>query len=306
MINDEMLSEDKSVRWRGAYLSCSSEQIEKRLHEATRDGMDIVAQLETIKEAGYEAREDVSGVLEFMNWILSQIVVGLGFEAPLGELIAKELTLIDEYPIDEQNERINRLVDELRNLPVSSTGEAEAPRLDKLLPEKLIYQEDIVEQDIELEVESEDISSRHVTLNNPGVRAKLSYFVLTGNSWKAIFSYSIVSAYTKSRFVVLIQPAPNQPWKKLPYHFKWIVDEIEAAVSDTGQCRGDKLWVGLKKKESSEVFITWKFSKYPFYFLYCKSRDRSSFHGITDKGHTWRWKWCDGTWKDGNAWYWGP
>lgn len=58
MINDETLSEDKRVRWRGAYLSCSSEQIEKRLHEATRDGMDIVAQLETIKEAGYEMKRE--------------------------------------------------------------------------------------------------------------------------------------------------------------------------------------------------------------------------------------------------------
>lgn len=295
MKNYETFLEDESALAK-AYLSCSPEEIEKRLHEATHNGMDIVAQLEMLQEAAYGVREDISGAIEFINWLQSQRVVGLDFESTLGMLVAKKLSLIDEYPIEKQQERIRQFGEQLKNLPISTSGKTKALRLSELLPEKLIYQEDIAEQDVELEVEPEDASSRQVMLANSGVSAKTSYFVLMEISWQALFwGYTFVNAYTKSRYVLSIQTAPGEPWTQLPWHFGWIVDKIGASTSDTAECKGDKLYTGHSKKNASEVYHSWKFKGYSA---------RSSFHEIHYKGQFWGWKWCDGKWKNGNAWYW--
>jgi hypothetical protein len=308
--NDATFAEDRHVNWRGAYLSCSAEEIKKRLHEATREGRDILAQLETMREKGDDAKRDVSGLLEFMKWICSQTVVGSGFEARLDLLVAKELTCIDinEYSIDEQNERIDRLVDALKSLPVSRAGKTDAPNLGKLVPEKLIYQEDIVEKDIELKLaESESGNSGYFKVNNPGWNFKKSYFVLMGNSFKKVLFSTFSSAYTKTRFVIQFQEGPNQPWQTLPYHFEWIVDEITACVSEGGSCKvhGDYYWHGASPKKSAEAKIvdinTWG----SLSSLNCS--DRGSIHEVIYHGvyhdHTWTWKWCDG-WKNGNAGWW--
>lgn len=290
----ETFLEDQSALAK-AYLSCSPEEIKKRLREATQNTVDIVAQLESMKEAVYGVKEDIAGAIEFMNWLRTQIVVGADFQSTLGMLVAKKLSLIDEYPIEEQQERIRQFGEQLKNLPVSTSGKTKAPRLSELLPEKLIYQEDIAEQDVELEVESEDASSRQVTLANSEVIAKKSYFVLMGNKKQTALWYTFISAYTKSRYVLLIQTAPGEPWTKLPHHFDLIVDKMETSVSDSAKCKGDKLWTGISKKNTSELDFIRKFKG---------NRDQSSFHQIDYKGQTWRWKWCDGKWKNGNAWYW--
>ena len=300
---EEAYDNEWRIPWEQISLSCSSEEIRRSIEKAEQSGLTLLQQFGYLKEQHItEKQSKAAGLEEFLDWLLSRQLSGADFSLSLGEAVIQLLSLCGDATYDEQEQQIAQLVECLRDLRTTEREVFDALRLADLIPADLLYERDLEQWDFEVPLQDPKQEDPSHFLYS-GLSMRLSHLVLMGNSYKRVFWFAFISAYIKTRYVMKLQAGPGQPWIQLPYHFCWTVDNVRACVSDTGGCR-ENLWVCYDKKNQCEYHITWKFNK-PYCFLFCSTRNRSSFHEVKYGKHTWRWKWCDKQWKNGNAWYWG-
>lgn len=293
-LKDEYIEKELMRLPAGAFLSCLSNELTERMRLSNRDGRDVVAQLEELQTA-HDSGKDVSGVFEFGHWLHMQTLRGENCQEPLGFFLRRNFAILDRMPVERHQDLINQLVDDLRHLPVTPNGAPDAPTLDDLLPDPLIFQAG--GEELRQEVEGEwsfvtEVQALEHSPNPGDIKLEKTHFVLHGNSWYHTLLWYHSSAYTRAREGVVLKINGQQVFE---CHWPWKVDYVKAWVTDIDDCgtHGIGMWMDqTNKKNDSDAEAS--YTAVLGWWMW----GVRSYHSITFnnwKGH-WQAHYCDGHW----------